>query len=189
VGVTDLTCAGALELQQLHADGRLDAMRLARLDAHLASCAACRHDLALLDAICAASTAEAPILEPPDLTARILGRVAAYEERRARQTTFGLSWADGLRAGVLASTTTLLFILLSPALRPAVGTQINQAFPNLVALLLAPGPGSIAWLAWLVWIAAGVMLTLWFAGREVRAAWRRSLAQRLPSLPQLRQLW
>ena len=65
--------------------------------------------------------------------------------------------------------------------------QLARTFPDIVAVLLAPGPGSIAWLAWLVWITAGVALTLWLAGREVRAAWRRSLAQRLPSLPQLRE--
>ncbi len=185
----DLTCARVTELLQLRVDRRLDAQWTARLDAHLATCEGCRHDLAILEAICAASTTEAPIVEPPDLTAHILNRVAVYEQRRARPLIFGvgLSWADGLRAALLASATTVIFILLSPGLRPAVGTQFMHAFPDLVALLLAPGPGSIAWLAWLVWIAAGVALTLWLAGREVRAAWRRSLAQRLPSLPQLRQ--
>jgi hypothetical protein len=188
VPMNDLTCSRMGELAQLYVDQRLDAQWVGRLEAHLAGCAECRRDLAVLEAICAASTPEAPIVEPPDLTARILGRVAVYEQGRARPQVAGpgLRWADGVRAGLLASATTLFFILLSPALRPAFGVQLARAFPAVVALLLAPGPGSIAWLAWLVWITAGVGLTLWLAGGEVRAAWRRSLAQRLPSLPQLR---
>jgi hypothetical protein len=161
------------------------------LEAHLEGCAACRNELDMLEAICAVGAPDEPVIEPPDLTARILARVAESEARRmpAPARGFGLGWADALRAALLASATTLLFILLSPALRPAVGGTLSSAFPNVVALLLAPGPGSIAWIAWLVWIAAGLMLALWFAGREVRALWRRVLAQRLPSLPQLRHLW
>lgn len=188
--MNDLICSRVGELSQLYVDQRLDMYWMGRLEAHLAGCAECRRDLAVLEAICAASTQEEPIVEPPDLTARILGRVAVYEQRHARPqaASLGLRWVDGVRAGVLASATTIFFILLSPALRPALGGQLSRIFPAVVALLLAPGPGSIAWLAWLVWITAGVALTLWLAGGEVRAAWRRSLERRLPSLPQLRHL-
>jgi anti-sigma factor RsiW len=186
-----MKCSRAAPLLQLYVDGRLEAPRLAALEAHLEGCATCRHELDMLEAICAVGAPGEPVIEPPDLTARILARVAESEARRVpdRVRGFGLGWADALRAALLASATTLLFILLSPALRPAVGGELSSAFPNVVALLLAPGPGSIAWIAWLVWIAAGLILTLWFAGREVRALWRRVLAQRLPTLPQLRQLW
>ena len=187
--MNDLKCSRVSGLLQLYVDQRLNTQWEGRLEAHLAGCANCRHDLAVLEAICLASTQDAPIVEPPDLTARILGRVSLYEQHRERPQVVGLgiSWADGLRAGLLASATTLFFILLSPALRPALGMQIARTFPTIVKLLLAPGPGSIAWLAWLVWITVGVTLTLWLAGSEVRAVWRRSVTQRLPSFPQLRE--
>ena len=192
-----MNCSRATALLQLYVDGRLDADRLPVLEAHLAGCDACCHELEVLEAICSISTQNEPIVEPDGLTARILERVAAYEARRAPPPArgFGLRWADGLRAALLATSTTLLFVLLSPALRMTVGSDLSHTFPNVVAVLLAPGPDSIAWLAWLVWIAAGLILALWLAGREVRASWRRSLAQRLPSLPSLpqlpslRQLW
>src|SRR5262249_13661579 len=141
-----------------------------------------------------ASAAEAEVIaEPPDLTDRILAHIAAASKMEhptpAPTAVFGLRWSDALRAALLATATTLGFILLSPALRLAVGAELSHSFPEAVALLLAPGPGAIAWLAWLVWILAGLTLALWFAGAEVRAAWRRSLASHLPQLPQLRQLW
>jgi anti-sigma factor RsiW len=184
-----MRCARAKALLQLYVDSRLKPAHLAALEAHLDRCTHCQHELALLEAICA-SAAEA-VVEPPDLTDRILARIAMSEARRAATTmsTFGLRWGDGLRAVLLATATTLLFILLSPALRLSVGSELNHSFPELAAALLAPGPGSIAWIAWLVWIVAGLVLTLWLAGAEVRSAWRRSLLSRMPQLPQMRQLW
>src|SRR5262249_10730002 len=143
------------------------------------------------EVICAVSAEATAVLEPPDLTERILARIAVAKMQSSVATMggFGLRWVDGVRAALLATTTTILFVLLSPSLRLAVGNELSHTFPEIVALLLAPGPGSIAWLAWLVWIVAGLTLTLWLAGAEVRSAWRRSLLSRLPQLPQLRQLW
>jgi len=186
-----MRCTRAMALLQLYVDGRLETRYLAPLETHLDSCARCRDELALLEAICATAADAEAVVEPPDLTNRILTRVAMSEMRRSAATIngFGLRWADGLRAALLATATTLLFILLSPTLRLSVGSAVYHSFPEVVALLLAPGPGSIAWLAWLVWTVAGLTLTLWFAGAEVRSAWRRSLVSRLPQLPQLRQLW
>src|SRR5262245_53434334 len=186
-----MRCARALALLQLYIDGRLKAAYLAPLETHLVSCTRCRDELALLAAICASAADAEAIVEPPDLTDRILARVAESAAQRSRATasSFGLRWADALRAALLATATTFLFVLLSPALRLSVGNQLSHSFPEVVALLLAPGPGSIAWLAWLVWIVAGLVLTFWLAGAEVRSAWRRSLLSRLPQLPQLRQLW
>ena len=43
----------------------------------------------------------------------------------------------------------------------------------LATLIQAEGPGSIPWIAWIIWITAGVGLTLWLAGAEVRATWKR----------------
>ena len=186
-------------------DGRLPATRLGALEAHLAECAACRNDLRVLEAIREVVAEDAWQAEPPNLTALILARVAAYEaERRARylpvgveveaagvgvRAGFALHWGDAVLAGMLATLSTLFFVLLDPSLRSVVPLALARSFPGVVAILSAPGPGAIAWAAWLVWIVVGVGLTLWLAGAEVRLLWRRSLAARLAHVPQLPQLW
>lgn len=182
-----MRCERASALLQLYVDHRLDVHRMAALESHLAGCARCRHDLDALVAVCAALVEPEPITIPANLTVRIMARIADSERQRAATALarYRLSWADARLAALFATATTLLFVLLSPALRLAVGDALRGAFPNLIAALLAPGPGSIAWLAWLVWIVAGVGLTLWLAGSEVRAMWRRSLSHRLPQIPQL----
>jgi anti-sigma factor RsiW len=171
----------------LYVDARLGAERLAPLEAHLETCATCRQELAVLEAIAAGLAHDVPVVEPEWLTSRILARVAAYEAQRSAARTFTLRWSDTLLAALLASITTLLFVLLDPNLRASLPTTFSHSFPALSSLLATPGPGSIAWVAWFVWVAAGMGLALVLAGAEVRSAWRRSLSQRLPQLPQLRQ--
>lgn len=181
-----MKCQRASALLQLYVDHRLDYRRLGALEAHLAGCARCRHDLDAFSAVCAAMAEPEPLAMPADLTARIMARIADSEAQRAlaKRARYRVSWSDARLAALFATATTLLFVLISPALRLAAGDALRGAFPGLIAALLAPGPGSIAWLAWLVWIVAGVGLTLWLAGSEVRGIWRRSLSHRLPQIPQ-----
>jgi hypothetical protein len=182
-----MNCSRAEKLLNLYVDGRLDVRRLPLLEEHVHSCAVCRAKLAVFEAVRESLADDRPVAEPPGLTERILARVAAFEARRvaapARQ--FTLRWADGLLAALLATLTTLLFILLDPSLRASLPQDISRAFPGVVALLNVSGPGSIAWVAWIVWVAAGLALTIWFAGAEVRSSWRRSLSERIPQFPQL----
>src|SRR5262245_12048162 len=135
-----MRCTRAVTLLQLYVDGRLEARYLAPLEAHLDSCVRCRDELALLEAICASASEAEALIVPPDLTEHILARVTMSQSRRSAATMsgFGLRWADALRAALLATATTCLFILLSPALRLSVGNEISHSFPEVVALLLAP---------------------------------------------------
>ncbi|MGH2516129.1 MAG: anti-sigma factor family protein, partial [Ktedonobacterales bacterium] len=48
-----MTCVSARRLLHLYVDGRLAPSALGPLEAHLASCLACRDELAALEAICA----------------------------------------------------------------------------------------------------------------------------------------
>jgi anti-sigma factor RsiW len=204
-GMSGITCARARGWLNLYVDGRLPLGRLRALEEHVLGCAACRRELVMLEGVREAlheGAAEvAP--EPAELHMLIMARIAAYEAaRREAQAavaaakavgagagaSFGLRWADALLAAALATLSTLLFVLLDPGLRVAVPAALLRSFPGVAALLSAPGPGAVAWAAWLVWIVAGVGLALLFAGAEVRMRWRRSLAARLPQLPQLRQL-
>jgi anti-sigma factor RsiW len=209
-GMSGITCARARGWLNLYVDGRLPLGRLRTLEEHVLGCAACRRELVMLEGIRealredAAEAAEtAP--EPAELHALIVARIATYEARRREAraavaaakvatrsagagASFGLRWADALLAATLATLSTLVFVLLDPGLRAAVPAALLRSFPVVAALLNAPGPGAVAWAAWLVWIVAGVGLALLFAGAEVRMQWRRSLAARLPQLPQSRQL-
>lgn len=188
-----MTCTHARRQLQIYVDGRLAPRHFAPLEAHLAHCAACRDELVALEALCAALAETSLEPEPRNLTALVLGRVATYEARRARaqDRPFTLRWADALLAVLLASIATLCFVLFDPSLRTTFPEAFSHTFPEVVSLLSAPGPGSIAWIAWVVWVAAGLGLALWFAGSEARAAWRRSIAGRIPRqhMPQLRLPW
>lgn len=183
-----MTCSRARTWLQLYVDGRIEARRLGPLEAHLRGCAACRHELSMLETVCESLSELPTVAEPVGLTNLILARIAAFEVRQAAADVrqFGLRWADALLAALLATMTTLLFVLVDPSLRATVPSLVSHSFPAFVALLTKSGPGSIAWIAWIVWLTVGFGLAFWLAGAEVRSTWRRSVSQHLP---QLRQLW
>ena len=189
-----LTCSRARVWLQLYVDERLDVCRLPALEQHLDACADCRRELAALEAIRCALVPTNLEREPATLTAQIMARVAVLESRRAyvraAGSSFGVRWGDALLAALLASIATLSFVLLDPTLRATLPAVFVRSFPSLAALLLAPGPGSIAWIAWIVWVATGLGLAIWFAGAEARSTWRRNLSERVPRqlLGQLREL-
>ncbi len=188
-----ISCARARYWLQLYVDERLDVRRLPELEQHLDTCAACRAELTALEMIRGALSATNLEREPANLTAQILARVAAVETRRAQVRAaarpFAVRWGDALLAALLASVATLSFVLLDPTLRATLPAAFVHSFPDFVALLMAPGPGSIAWIAWIVWVATGLVLAVWFAGAEARSTWRRSLSERVPRqlLTQLRE--
>jgi predicted anti-sigma-YlaC factor YlaD len=177
-----MTCAHAATWLQLYVDGRLHVRHLARLEAHLDTCATCRQDLVLLEVICEAATVVAPLQEPAQLTHAIMSRVAALEARRAAATSqrrFGVGWADALLAGAMATVATLVFLLFQPGLRQTASLAMSQTVVPLERSLAAFLVASSSWFAWLVWIGIGLLITVCFAGGEVRAEWRRSLMARL----------
>lgn len=192
--MSKLSCSRARYWLQLYVDERLDVRRLPTLEAHLDTCSACRRELASLEEIRGALAATNLEREPENLTGQIMVRVAAVEARRARARAaarpFSVRWGDAVLAALLASVATLSFILLDPTLRATIPAAFMRSFPSVAALLMAPGPGSIAWIAWIVWVATGVGIALWFAGAEARSTWRRSLSERVPRqlLTQLREM-
>ena len=184
-------CRRANTWLQLYIDGRLEPRQLPTLEAHLDSCAECREALASYEVVAQSAGLPEGAPDPAQLTASIMARIAEYETQKqgqiAAQRQFGPRWADALLAALLATLSTLLFALLNPRAR----ATLAHTFPLAATLLGAPGPGAIAWSAWVVWIASGSGLTLLLAGAEVRTAWRKRLAARLgqwqrPQWPTLR---
>jgi predicted anti-sigma-YlaC factor YlaD len=174
---------------QLYVDGRLEPRRLSALEAHLDDCSECRAALAAYEIVAQSAGMPEGAPESAQLTAMIMGRIAAYEAQRREVVTrqFTPRWADALLAALLATMSTLVFALFDPGLRDT----LIHTFPLAVTVLGAPGPGAIAWSAWAVWIVSGLGLTFWLAGTDVRADWRRRFAARLeqvqwPQWPTLR---
>jgi hypothetical protein len=187
-----MNCGRAQQDLQLYIDGRLDQRRFSLVEAHLDSCADCQHTLALYEIVEAALADQRAEREPANLTALIMTRIALSERRKNSPAVqpFAWRWSDALLATVFGTASTLLFLLIHPALRTPFFMTIDHSFPMLATLVQAEGPGSIPWIAWIIWITAGVGITIWLAGAEVRATWRRSLTQRLQlARPEFRQLW
>jgi predicted anti-sigma-YlaC factor YlaD len=177
-----MTCKRASAWLQLYVDGRLDMRRLVRLEEHLDACQACREDLDVLEAICHGAATLDTAYEPADLTAHVMRRVADLEARRlaAGRRGFGLGWADALLAGLLATVMTALFLWFQPALSQEASAAVMRSVLTAdrgIAEMLSTWS---AWVVWAVWVGAGLALAIWFAGSEVRAGWRRTLAERLP---------
>ena len=187
-----MNCDRAQKDLQLYIDGRLDQRRFSLLEIHLDACDRCQRDLAFYEVI-QTTLVEDPAIarEPEGLTRLIMARIATAEARRTAQAAqpFTWRWGDALLAALLGTISTLFFLFINPGLRTAFFTTLTHNFPLLAMLTQAEGPGSIPWIAWIIWITAGIGLALWLAGAEMRASWRRSLAQRLPARPQFRQLW
>ena len=182
-------CRRANVWLQHYIDGRLDPRQLPALETHLDACADCRAALSAYEVVAQSVGMPEGAPDPAQLAASIMARIAAYEVQQrhaaAVRRQFAPRWADALLAALLATLSTLLFALLDPSVRDAMA----HAFPLAAMVLGAPGPGAVAWSAWVVWIASGAGLTLWLAGTEVRAAWRKRLAARLGQWQWQRPQW
>ena len=178
-----MSCARIQSWMQLYLDGRLDLRRLPLLERHLMDCPACRAELDQMEAICQAA-ALVDTREPDGLTEAILSRVALVEARRHAQVrtrrAFAPGWGDAVLAALLATLATALLLALQAPLRRPFLAALNQALDLAHRGFAQVAGGSPGWLAWVVWVGVGVLLTLAFAGAEVRANWRRTLLARLP---------
>ncbi|MGO8946784.1 MAG: anti-sigma factor family protein [Ktedonobacterales bacterium] len=186
-----MTCAQAQKDLQLYIDGRLDQRRYSMVETHLDACPRCRHDLVLYEIMHEVLSQPSVEREPDNLTNLIMARIANAEQPMSVTSAqpFGWRWRDALLAALLGTASTLLFLLINPTLGTPFFMNLSHTFPVLVSLVQAEGPDSIPWIAWVIWIMAGAGLALWLAGAEVRAAWKRSLTNRLQTRLQLPELW
>ncbi len=186
-----MNCAQIQKDLQLYVDGRLDQSRGSMVQTHLYTCSRCRNDLRLYEIMRDALTDQHIEPEPENLTSLIMARIARAEEHQSAAPVppFGWRWQDALLAAVLGTASTLLFLLVNPTLSTSFIMSASHAFPQLVMLIQAEGPASIPWIAWIIWVSIGIVLTLVLAGAEVRATWKRSLTQRLQTPLQLPPLW
>ena len=177
-----MNCSQYADWLQLSVDGRLDADRQHSLDAHLAVCAECQHDYALLEEV--RDALAMPVVSDIDLTDAIRGRIAQYEvaiaARRERIRAFR---RDMLRRGAVAVVLVMLGLaFLQPGLWQSATDAVQRTWPQLLTLLLSPGPESIAWAIWGIAALLALGLVVWMRRTEALTNWRRALEERLSQI-------
>lgn len=201
-------CVQATRKIHLYIDNRLSLHEMRALETHLASCTRCRQELLFLEEVSNALTDFAPVMEPMDLTANIMQRVAQDVESRkqfvsqkhmsgqkahhnlllfAQQsyTLFRLSLQELLAALLLASITTLGIILTLPSLRsllPFTGGNdpVSHTILYIIHVLAGVNSGTLTWAFWILGTLIGICITLALAGNEVRRSWLKAMTDRLP---------
>ncbi len=178
-----MSCSRITPLLHLYVDGRLASSQFTTVEEHLSTCTSCRHDLQLLTAIADSLAADAAVEEPPQLTERILFRVADYEARRAVTPRASLQRREvAIRAGIVALLALVAFALLRPGDWANLVRSVERSLPMVVATLTSPGPNSISWGVWMLGAAVVAVAVLRIWRTDASAAWRRELANRLPQL-------
>jgi len=190
-----MRCSRAIHLLQFYIDRRLPLKQMRDLESHLSDCAACRHELILLEAIDHALTNLESVKEPPDLTANIMRRVALTTKRtaehietRRKETTFvllRLSLPELVAVVVLATMTTFGIFIQQPAFSSLVSLAtghdgISPALLDGWKLLLSVNSNTLMFFFWLIGTVLGIWITLMLAGSEMRNMWLKAMMDRLP---------
>jgi hypothetical protein len=202
-------CVQATKKIHLYIDNRLSLNEVRSLEAHLASCSSCCQELMVLEEVSGALVGSASVMEPADLTANVMRRVAldveareqrAREEQVRRQQTarqeillfaqqsfalFRLSLQELLVVLLLASVTTLGIILTLPAVRSTLpftsgNAPISRAIFSVIHVLSSMNSGTLTWMFWILGTLIGVSITLALAGNEMRSSWLKAMTDRLP---------
>ncbi|HEU5343465.1 MAG TPA: anti-sigma factor [Ktedonobacterales bacterium] len=205
-----MKCGRASAWISLYVDGNLDVRRLSRLEQHLVTCPECRRDLARLRLMQSALSDERLVDEPVGLHESVMRRISAYEAQRAsdaatqrqraaarkaakaarkaevaeRKASGAQPWLGvGVRRGLALVCLLALLIAWAQMTRPALLSGAAQHFgPNLLQLLVLPGPYQIAWSVWIAGVALALGVFAWFARADASEDLRRALAERLPQL-------
>ena len=182
-----MRCAEAVHQLQLYIDSRLTEKQTRALEAHVAGCAACQRELALLEEVAQSVHNLKFVAEPEDLAVRIMQRVA-LDSRRRRTASFSLlrlSLLELLTVILLATIATIGSILAQPSVRTLLPfanghDAFSLAFMNTLQMLAALNTHALILVCWVIGTILGVCITLALAGDEIRNAWFKAVLERLP---------
>ncbi|GAC1633667.1 MAG: hypothetical protein NVS4B11_35110 [Ktedonobacteraceae bacterium] len=187
-----MRCSQATQQLQLYIDHQLSWEKIHPLEVHIAVCAECRRELVVLEEIASALESTQPVIEPADLTANIMQRVALDVQQRehekvAREVYVPLrpSLREILAVIVLATMTTLGIILGQPALRASLPfanghDQFSQAVITASHFFASVNSGTLTLAFWVLGTLLGVGITLMLAGNEIRDEWFKAISHKLP---------
>ena len=182
-----MRCKKATQLLQLYIDGCLTMQQTRALEAHVASCAACREELDLLQEVAYALRNPGLIAEPADLKMRIMRRIA-MAPARSEGPKFSLlrpSLPELLVVIFLATFATFGSIVSQPSLRRLLPfanghDSLSLAFMNVLHLFGSVDSGTLTLAFWVIGTILGVCITLALAGTEMRSQWFKAMMERLP---------
>jgi len=181
-----MRCTQASYQLQLYIDHRLTVEQTRTLEAHIASCPSCRQELELLEEITASLHNLKPVIEPPNMTAQIMQRIALSPRRNApRFSLLRPSLPELLTVLILATIATIGFILSQPSIRTLLPfanghDPLSQAVLNAIHLLITFDSSTLILAFWIMGTLLGICITLILAGNEVRTGWYKAMLEHLP---------
>lgn len=187
-------CTRAMHQLQLYVDHQLTVRQMRVLEAHVASCPACRKELVFLEAVSSGLNALKFVPEPANMHEQIMQKVALttkgkqqllYEKQASSFKLFRPSLAEILAAVFLATVATLLSLLQLPvihSLLPVVNDRdpFSLFYTQAVHMLTSIDTNTLSLALWVVGTLLGVLITLMVAGNEMRAQWFKAVIARLP---------
>ncbi len=182
-----MRCSQAGRRLQLYVDKQLTFDQMRALEAHLLACTACRGELLLLEEIEQTLHGIKAVAEPPDLTVKILQRVALTPQHQKKPEYMFLrpSLSEMLTVVLLATIATLGLILEQPSLREVLPIAnghdiLSLLFVGCLHMLASINSNTLMLMLWVVGTILGVWITLALAGNEVRNTWFKAMMERLP---------
>jgi len=182
-----MRCAEAAHQLQLYIDSRLTVEQIRTLEAHVAGCATCQKELALLEEVARSIYTLKLVAEPEGLAARIMQRIATNSLHRSTPhfSLLRLSLLELLAAVILATIATVGSILAQPSVRALLPfANGHNAFSHTVRdalqVLASININTLILACWIVGTILGICITLALAGDEMRAEWFKAVMQRLP---------
>ena len=189
-----MRCSKALHQLQLYIDHQLTLRQTRVLEAHIASCSACREELSFLEAVSCGLGSLRSISEPANMHEQIMQKVALTTARKQQYVRekqlksfklFRPSLGEILAAVLLATVATLVTLLKLPAVQTRLPTTANHDPFSLfcmqaIHMLTSVDANTLSLALWIVGTLLGVVITLVFAGNEVRTRWFKAMMEHLP---------
>lgn len=189
-----MRCTKAAYQLQLYIDHQLTFRQTRVLEAHIASCPACRAELNFLEGVSCGLNSLKMVAEPANMHEQIMQKVALTTARKQQllrekqATTFKLfrpSLGEILAASVLATIATLatlLKILSLRALLPAMNGHdpLSLFCTQVLHMLTSIDANTLSLALWILGTLVGVCITLLVAGSEMRTQWLKAMMERLP---------
>ena len=184
-----MRCKEASQQLQIYLDNRLTIQQTRTLEAHLASCNACLEELTIFETIVNDLETSKVVVEPGDLSVKIMRRVAmAASQHDISPSRFSLwrpSPLEILVAAALATIATIGTILQQPSIRSLLPFAnghdgLSLAFLNILHTLMTVDSTTLILALWIAGTFLGVCITLIFAGSEMRTQWFKAMMERLP---------
>jgi hypothetical protein len=184
-----MRCKEASQQLQLYLDNRLSIQQVRVLEAHLASCNACLEELTILETVVNDLESFNVVVEPDDLNAKIMRRVAIAASQRNTSVDHFSNWRPSLLeilvAAALATIATIGTILQQPSIRSLLPfanghNGLSMVVLNMLHILMTVDSTALILALWIAGTILGVCITLIFAGSEMRTQWFKAMMERLP---------